>query len=120
MKKKYLLVLCFLSISAVTFSQTPTPAPLPEDTSWKKGGFIGFAFSQVSINSDWTQGGENSMSFGGNANLFANYAKDKIEWANDIILNYAVVRSGSDYTKSDDRIELNSKVGKKISPYWLM
>lgn len=115
MKKYYsipLIVFCMLS--SLAFSQTDP------DTSWKKGGFIGITFSQVNL-SDWSQGGQNSMALSGNTNLFANYAEGKNEWANELLLNYAVVRSGSATTKSDDRIELNSKVGRKLGESkWLL
>ncbi len=109
-KLNYLLISGLILLSNYSSAQT---TPADQDTSWKKGGFIGVAFSQVNL-SNWAQGGENSMSLAGNGIVFANYAKEKIEWANDLTLNYAVVRSGKDYTKSDDRIELNSKLGKKL------
>ena len=115
MKKLLYQLFILLLVSTPTFAQTADA-----DTSWKMGGFIGITFNQVSL-SNWVQGGENSMSLSGNAKLFANYAKDKTEWANDLIMNYAMVRTKTDgLTKSDDRIDLNSKYGHKLSDKWLL
>jgi hypothetical protein len=117
MKKKFYLIL--LSILFVTVAEAQTPAE-PVDTSWKIGGFLGITFSQVSL-SNWATGGDNSISLGGNTKLYANYAKDKTEWATDLVMNYAMVRTEEDgTTKSDDRIDLNSKYGHKISDHWLV
>ncbi len=107
------LILTLLFASFISFAQVPA------DTSWKKGGFFGINFTQANL-SRWAQGGENSLSFAGNFNVFANYAKDKTEWANSLDLSYALLKSGSESVKkSDDRIELNSKYGHKISEHWL-
>src|SRR5882724_4817355 len=66
--KKTALLFMFLINAAAVFAQQPA------DTSWKNGGFVGINFSQVSLN-QWAQGGENSISFAGSLNVFANYAK---------------------------------------------
>jgi hypothetical protein len=115
--KKLFLLSGLLIISFVAFSQT-NPTPLPVDTSWKNGGFFNANFSQVSLN-QWAQGGENSLALASLLNLFANYAKDKITWDNNLDLAYAVLKSGSlEPRKSDDRIDLTSKLGRKISKNW--
>lgn len=84
------------------------------DTAWKSGGFVGINFSQVSLN-NWAQGGENSIAIGANANVFANYAKDKTQWDNSLSLAYAMLQTGSaPMRKSDDQIDLTSKFGYRI------
>jgi hypothetical protein len=116
MKQFFFLVAVISIISTNIYSQTT-----PVDTSWKKGGFIGLNFTQVNL-SQWAPGGENSMALASNVNLYANYAtKDRIEWANSLDLTYAMIKSGSEkLRKSDDRIELNSKFGKKLTDKWLL
>jgi hypothetical protein len=111
--KNILLVTAFITLSAIAGAQAPA------DTSWKKGGFIGINFTQANL-SQWSQGGENSLALAGNLNVFANYAKDKNEWANSLDLAYAMIKSGQlKMRKSDDKIELNSKYGHKMSDKWL-
>jgi hypothetical protein len=104
----------FIFITSVINAQTPA------DTSWKKGGFIGINFNQVNL-SQWAPGGESSLALSSTFNLFANYVKDKNEWANSLDLVYAMIKSGDqDLRKSDDKIDLNSKYGRKLSDKWLL
>ena len=111
--KQVKLLAALLLLAAFAHAQAPV------DTSWKKGGFIGINFNQVNL-SQWAPGGENSLALASTFNLFANYAKGKNEWSNSLDLAYAVLKSGSeDLHKSDDRIELNSKYGHKLSDHWL-
>jgi hypothetical protein len=116
--RKLLLFSAFTLVSFITLAQQPdTPAALI-DTSWKQGGFFNVNFSQVSLN-QWAQGGENSIALASSVNLFANYAKDKITWDNNIDLAYAVLKSGSiPLRKSDDKIDFTSKFGRKITDKW--
>lgn len=96
-------------------AQTPTV----KDTSWKSGGFIGVNFSQVNL-SQWSAGGENSLSLNASVNLFSNYLKGKIDWQNTLDLGYAYLESGDNGArKSDDKIDFTSKFGRKISTHWL-
>jgi hypothetical protein len=113
--KRILLVLFVFLFSVFNLSaQTSDP-----DTSWKSGGFIGLNFSQVNL-TDWSAGGENSMSIAANTNLFSNYVEGKIEWLNSLDLNYAMLRTSSQgLRKTDDRLELNSKYSKKFAEKWL-
>ncbi len=117
MRKPILLSLA-LAISSIAIAQQPTPSAQQVDTSWKKGGFVNANFSQVSLN-QWAQGGENSLALASALNLFANYAKYKTTWDNNLDLAYAILKSGSVAPrKSDDRIDFTSKFGRKISDKW--
>ncbi len=96
-------------------AQTPTV----KDTSWKSGGFIGINFSQVNL-SQWSAGGENSLSLNASVNLFSNYLKGKIDWQNTLDLGYAYLESGDNGArKSDDKIDFTSKYSRKMSEHWL-
>jgi hypothetical protein len=113
MKSKSILTCIAILLSGLINAQTPA------DTSWKNGGFIGVNFTQINL-SKWSPGGENSLSLSAGINLFANYAKDKTEWANSLDLGYALLKSGTEsIRKNDDKIELNSKYGHKFSEHWL-
>ncbi len=107
--KKISTLLSLLFISAFAFSQTAEP-----DTSWKKGGFIGINFNQVSL-SQWAPGGDNNLSLSTSASLFANYEKGKTIWSNSLDLAYALIKTSSDpVRKSDDKIDFTSKYGYQI------
>jgi len=115
--KKLFLLSSLILISSIVLAQTNSTA-VPVDTSWKKGGFINVNFSQVSLDK-WAQGGENSLALSGALNLFANYAKDKTTWDNNIDLAYAILKSGpAPSRKSDDKIDFTSKFGRKMSEHW--
>ncbi len=96
-------------ITSSALSQTAEP-----DTSWKKGGFIGINFNQVSL-SQWAQGGDNNLSLSTSLNLFANYEKGKTIWSNSLDLAYSIIKtSGDAVRKSDDKIDFTSKYGYRI------
>ena len=108
------LIALFSILAISSYAQTE-----PRDTSWKSGGFIGINFSQVNL-SQWSAGGENSLSLSTSANLFANYIKGKADWQNFLDLGYAFLKSGtSGLRKSDDKIDFTTKYGRKISDKWL-
>ena len=72
-------------------------------------------FNQVAL-SNWAAGGENSMSGAAFLSLFANYAKDRLSWDNQLDLAYGLLKSGdAKVRKNEDKIDLNSKVGYKVS-----
>lgn len=97
-------------IATNLFAQTPAPV----DTSWKKGGLGALNFNQVSF-TNWAAGGENSISGAAFLSLFANYAKDKMSWDNQLDLAYGLTKIGdTKIRKNEDKIDFNSKVGYKI------
>jgi DUF3078 family protein len=130
MKKTTTLVIASLlviaSITTVKAQDTKTDAANLQtevtdlkaavDTStkyWKKGGIITLN-GQEGTQFNWAAGGQNAISVGGLVNMFFNYHKGDIIWNNNIILAYGVIKQGSvrDWIKTDDRIQLTTKVGK--------
>lgn len=82
---------------------------------WRLGGVFGANFSQVSL-SNWSAGGQSSISINSLLNVFALYKKNKTTWDNYLDLGYGVIKQGdADLIKSDDRIELTSKYGRKAA-----
>lgn len=82
---------------------------------WDKGGTVSLNFSQVAL-SNWAGGGQNTVTGTGLVSLFANYKKGRKAWDNSLDLAYGLTSlDNSDFFKSDDRIELNSKYGQQMS-----
>ncbi len=89
----------------------------PKD-GWKKGGNISFLFNQSAFN-NWLAGGSNNISGTLGLNYDFNYIKGDWTWDNKIIASYGLTKlKGEDIQKTDDRLELNSLLGKKASGYW--
>ena len=90
------------------------------DTIWKRGGLASISFNQVSL-SNWASGGDNSI--GGNAmlSLFANMTRGKWEWDNKLDLAFGAAKVGhDDWRKSDDKIDLNTKVGHDMGHHFFL
>lgn len=88
------------------------------DTTWKFSGTTSLNLSQLSLN-NWAAGGDNSLSGNALINLGANYAKDRTSWENTLTLGFGLIKQGDDPTrKSDDQIDLASKLGLKASDKW--
>lgn len=126
--KPFLLLLCVLICGTVfaqenegrvlsseeegqVFNLLSVSTIVPSDTAWRAGGLAGLNFSQVSL-TNWAGGGQSSVSATASLNVFTNYAKDKVVWENHLDLSYGVIsQNNSSLQKSDDRMELNSKLG---------
>lgn len=107
--KKCILVL--LMIPMALFSQQPA------DTLkvWKVGGLFSLNFSQISL-TNWVAGGRSSTAGVGIFSIHANYTKDRILWENSLDLGYGLIKEQDRQSvKSDDKIDLNSKLGLKQS-----
>jgi hypothetical protein len=116
--KNYFMIsaACLIMGSAVAQDSAKVESP------WKKGGLTGLNFSQTYL-SNWQGGGQNAINGTVLVNLFANYKKDKWTWDNSFDGAYGLTRLGEEgvLQKTDDRIEINSKVGHKtplINTYW--
>jgi len=86
---------------------------------WDKGGLVNLNFSQSSF-TYWSAGGQNAVGLNGLVSLFANYDKGNNTWDNLFDLGYGVLRQGKgkDFIKTDDKIDLFSKYGRKASEHW--
>jgi len=92
---------------------------LPQDTlKWKKGGDVSVNFSQTAL-SNWSAGGENSLSLSSSLNLFANYKKNKMIWENYAFCAYGIVKAGDrKAVKNSDQINIGSRVGYQMAKKW--
>jgi hypothetical protein len=86
--------------------------------SWKFGTVLNASLAQTAL-SNWAGGGENSLALSGLSNTTANYAKDKISWDNTFNFAYGIIKQGdTSVEKSDDKIEISSKLGRQIKSHW--
>ncbi len=112
--KKAALLIMMLSLAA--FSQAQNDQA-PADTSWKIGGNFGLQFNQAAY-SNWQAGGVNSVAGNALLSLFANYQKGKWSWQNSLTLAYGLNFQDTVFNKTDDRIELESRVDWDFSKRW--
>ncbi len=87
---------------------------------WHNDGVFSLNMSQSSF-TNWAAGGQNSVAINGLINLAANYKTDKSAWDNALNIGYGkMLQKGSDigWVKTDDRIDFQSKYGRKASEKW--
>lgn len=86
---------------------------------WRKGVLFSLNIAQGSSN-NWAAGAEkSSFSLAGYATIFANKKKGDFFWDNTLDLSYALQTTSSQGTrKTDDKIDLYSKMGHMISKHW--
>ncbi len=86
---------------------------------WRKGGVIALNLSQTSL-TNWAAGGLNSLSINGLFSVFANYKKGKNVWDNSLNIGYGLLQQGknANFLKTDDKIDLLSKYGRRASKNW--
>ncbi len=109
----------FTIISLTIFIGTAQAQENP-DTLWNFSGVTSLNFSQLSL-TNWASGGENSVALNAFVNLSGNYqSRDgKVNWNNDLIMGYGLLKLGNDDAKkSDDKIDFASKFGYKASEKW--
>ena len=87
---------------------------IPE--KWKNSGNALFLLNQSSF-SNWTSGGQSSISGTLKIDYNFNYSDNGWDWDTKVISNFGLNKiSGSDFLKkTDDRIEINSVLGKKFN-----
>ncbi|WP_372793810.1 DUF3078 domain-containing protein [Lutibacter sp.] len=114
--KKVILLIVFVLISTLAFSQEKEEGP---KNGWTKTGNISFLFNQSAF-SDWATGGENNIAGNLGINYDFNYINENITWDNKILASYGLTKSkNSEFEKkTDDRFEFNSLVGKKAKGFW--
>ena len=111
MKLKIIHIVLLLFISSSLFSQDEN-----EDNKWKRSGNAIFLINQSSF-SNWTSGGQSSISGTIKVNYNFNYADNGWAWDTKVISDFGLNKiSGSEFLKkTDDRIEINSVLGKKFN-----
>lgn len=117
--KKIVFALALALTTGSIFAQEEVAKDSITD-GWKRGGNVLATFNQSAFNNEWTGGGIGNIA----ANILVNYdfnlTKGDIIWDNKFIADYGVNKNkGADnFTKNNDRLELNSIAGKKMSDNW--
>ena len=113
---KKLLFTSIMLFSMITLSAQEEQNENP--SNWKKKGAISFLLNQSSF-SNWIAGGDNSVAGNLGLNYDFNYHKDGITWDTKVMLAYGLTNTKANGTrKTDDRMEINSLVGKKAAKNW--
>ncbi len=92
--------------------------------NWKNRLVFGFNGSQTAF-INWNAGGRNNVALLGFFGASANYSKNNFKWDNDLYVGLGAVNylgkitDGSQrFQKTDDRVEINSNVGKKLKEHY--
>lgn len=97
------------------FIASALSANAQNDTIWRKGGLFSLNFNQANFY-QWSGGNNNSLAGNAFVSVFAKYAKKGWSWDNTAELGLGAVKQGrdGDLIKSDDKIDINSKLGHVI------
>jgi Protein of unknown function (DUF3078) len=112
MKNLFFLFAFLLCAVSATQAQDTLAKP------WTKGGQGGITFNQVGL-SNWAAGGQSNLTLVGSLNAFANRKVATTTWDNSLDLAFGFIKNNFIYdpkapiTKAVDKIEFNSKYGKK-------
>ncbi|HLA54728.1 MAG TPA: DUF3078 domain-containing protein [Flavobacterium sp.] len=115
MKKAAFILLFLCGMIRVQAQETGT-APVNDTIKyWKTKGNFSVLFNQSTFD-NWVAGGENNISGNLGLNYDVNYNKSDWNWDNKFIASYGLVktRTSSFAKKTDDRLEINSLLGKKF------
>jgi len=107
--KKLITVIILSIVGSALFAQNDT-------TYWKSEGDFTLNFNQVSF-TNWSAGGDNSVSGVSFLNYSIDYAKAKESWKNKLMLGYGMQFLGEDYKKTDDKIDFSSMYGHGIAKH---
>lgn len=113
-----IFILSFSSFSQVTGMEEAVRAQSTDTIQgWKHGGKFTLNFSQVSF-TNWSAGGQNSVSGIGNLTLFLNHKGETSEWSNNLEIGYGMQKLDKDITKTDDKLYFTSKYGRQFKGNW--
>lgn len=89
-----------------------------DSSNWDMGGNVGLQFTQATY-TNWQAGGVNTIAGNSIFNGFANYQADsKWVWSNALTLAYGLNFQDTIFNKTDDRIELESRIDYLHSKTW--
>jgi len=111
--KKLILLLIFCSIIS-TFSQTPDS----NLHKWIPKGIVGLNFSSISFD-NWTQGGDDALTYSLNGNFGVDYKTSNWEFLNNLKLVYGQTKIGSgEFKTNDNELYLESIFKLRLS--WIV
>lgn len=102
-----------------TTSEAETKARDTTNMGWKKTGNFVLLLNQSAFNNEWLGGGTSNIAGNAGLNYDFNYKTPDMIWDNKFIAAYGLTKQkGQEMTKSDDRLEFTSLLGKKAKGYW--
>ncbi len=113
LSKNFLILIFFLVSIAVCSQETVTDTT--KVTGWQKFGKTSFLVNQTAF-SNWVSGGENSVAGTLSVDYNLNYYNNGWSWDTKMIGSFGVNKNSDSkfFKKIDDRIEINSVMGKKF------
>lgn len=113
MKKTLLVAALFVLPFSLLAQDEETEEP---KDGWSKSGNITLLFNQAAFNAEWTGGGTSNYAANGALTYDANYRQGKLTWDNRLMAEYGITKTrDQEFTrKTNDRLELNSIVGRQI------
>jgi len=116
--KKILLLFIFCICLTQAFAQEEETITDSITDGWKTEGLFTLLINQSAF-SNWQAGGDNSIAGNVSVNYDFNYTKGVWTWDNKFIASYGLTNNENDGArKTDDRLELNSILGKKLKGNW--
>lgn len=108
--KLTILLLIISAFAPNLYSQNSTPTDTT--SNWKRGGFFGINFNQLSL-SNWARGGESSYATTGLFNYFFNYTDSSgLKWDNTLDMGYGIINNEeSGVRKNEDKIDYITSLG---------
>ena len=104
-----------LASTLFAYSAVSAQSAKSDTSTWKKGGLTTLGISQSSF-TNWAAGGISNVNVTSLISLYANQKLANSNWENNLDLGFGLQKlDGADYRKSEDRIEFNSKYGRKIN-----
>ena len=117
-------VLFLVSVCVIGFTQNTeledvvTKQSTDTVDGWKLGGIFSVTGNQTTL-TNWAAGGQSAVSGSVLLSTFANYWKAAFTLDNELTVGYGLLKSqGQKVRKSDDRIELTSKLGTQAFRNW--
>ncbi len=95
---------------------TPKKPKETEQIGWKSKGKTSLLFNQSAFNFDWQGGGTSNIAGNTAINYEFNYKKNSLTWDNKVLIDYGLsfLKDEDFARKTNDRIELNSRLGQRI------
>ena len=112
-KRGVFLIICILF--AIGFQGQEQEVDSTKLEGWKKSGLTSLIVNQTAF-SNWVSGGENSIAATLSVDYNINYYKNGWSWDTKIIGSFGINKNSDSkyFKKIDDRIEINSLIGKKF------
>lgn len=106
-----------LVLIVATFTMQAQETVVDTTKLWKTSGNMSLLLSQSAYNRQWLGGGTSNVAGNFGLNYDFNYKKGDVVWDNKFILAYGLskIKGNENTAKTDDRLELNSLWGKKLT-----